>query len=111
MRCNGIEGIGAAIFPLLPNFTEVGQRVTSIKHNVIESFGTSLILDSASCIEATHLRNSEQALRHLRMNRKVLTPFVVSPSATLRRALSNHVWNQLVQSFLELFVAQQAIPR
>jgi type IV pilus assembly protein PilX len=35
----------------------------------------------------------------LRTNGKLLIPFVVSPSATLRRALSNHEWNQLVQSF------------
>ena len=35
----------------------------------------------------------------LRTNGKFLIPFVVSPSTMLRRALSNHARNPLVQRF------------
>ena len=45
----------------------------------------------------------------LRTNGKRLIPFVVSPSATLRRALSNHEGNQLVQCFPSLVCTEVVI--
>ena len=43
-----------------------------------------------------------EAVDWLRTNGKVLISFVVSPSAMLRRALSDHKANQLVQGFLKV---------